>query len=101
MTTELKKKPLGLSDDAWYFGRAMLSMMTGDGTLTFRMKETQPTDRTQKALDELVINRLVSVESFNDLGGKVYRPLVKFPTKRITAREHASIGHWPIAEKIK
>lgn len=95
----MMKKPEGLSDEGWYLGRSMLSMMVPGGELTFRMQKNRPTKRTQAALDDLVKAGLVSEEPFNKLGGKVYRPLIQFP--RATQKDHKAMGSWPIVEEIK
>lgn len=88
-----------LSPDAMFLGSSLFSMMTpGDGKLTFGMRESRPTARTQAALDEMVKAKVVSVEPFNDLGGLTYRPLVSFrrPSQSLARR----VGKWPITEPI-
>lgn len=88
-----------LSPDAMFLGSSLFSMMTpGDGKLTFTMRESRPTARTQRALDELVRTKLVFVEPFNELGGVTYRPLAIFPRPSAAAAKRA--GKWPITEPI-
>lgn len=53
-------------------------MVPGKGDLTFQLQSVKPSERAQNALDELVWEGLVNVEPFNDYGGLVYTPLVRF-----------------------
>lgn len=88
-----------ISQDAMFCGGSLFGMMKpGSGELTFRMKASRPTDRTRKALDELVGAGLISVEPFNQFGGLVYRPLTQF--KRPSEAMAKRVGHWPITEPI-
>lgn len=87
-----------LSQDAQFLGSALFSMMEVGGTLTFGMRESRPTARTQAALDELVQAGCVSVKPFNDFGGVVYT-LTK-PFRRPTAKQVKQAGKWPITEPV-
>lgn len=88
-----------LSPDAYFLGCSLFSMMEPEvGTLTFGMRESRPTQRTQNALDELVKAKCARVEPFNDFGGVVYTVLVKFP--RPTERLAQRAGRWPITEAL-
>ncbi len=85
-----------LSDDAKLFGSTMFGMMIpGEGTLTFKMIDSAPSPRSQRALDELVMAGVVSAQPFNSQGGVVYTPLIEFPRIRNTPR-----GAWPITVPI-
>lgn len=88
-----------LSTDAFFLGGSLFSMMTpGEGELTFAMRESRPTARTQAALDELVKAKVVTAEPMNDIGGVTYRPTVAFP--RPSQAMAKRIGPWKIAEPI-
>lgn len=52
-------------------------MGVGSGRLTFAMRHSRPTARTQAALDELVAAKLISCEKHLD-GAIEYRPLQDF-----------------------
>ena len=89
----------GVSDDAKFLGSSLFGMMEPMvGKLTFHMKESRPTARTQAALDELVAKQLVSMSALNQFGGVVYSPRLRFP--RPTAAQSKRAGKWPVTEKI-
>lgn len=89
-----------LSFDAKFLAGALFAMMEpGVGTLTFGMRESKPTARTQAALDELVAKNAAMVRPFNKFGGVVYTPLRTF--RRPTAPEEKRAGPWVVIEKIK
>jgi len=88
-----------ISSDAMFLGGSMFGLMEpGKGKLTFQMRESRPSKRTQNALDELVKAGLVSVEPFNSHGGVTYTPLTSFkrPSQALTKR----VGKWPLTEPI-
>lgn len=89
-----------ISPDAFFLGCSMFSMMEpNEGKLTFQMRESRPTARTQRALDELVKAKLVAAEPFNKFGGITYTPLVRFKRASMAAAKRA--GSWPITEPIE
>ncbi len=79
-----------LSADAKYLGYSMFSRMMARGSVTFKMVESRPSDRTQAALDELVAAGLISCEPFNRFGGVVYKPLGSFKPAKCPP------GPWPV-----
>lgn len=88
-----------LSFDAQYLAGSLFAMMVpGEGTLTFGMKQSRPTQRTQAALDELVEKGAVSVRPFNQFGGFVYTPQQRF--KRPTKAQEIAAGKWNITEPV-
>jgi len=82
-----------ISSDAMFLGGSMFGLMEpGKGKLTFQMRESRPSKRTQNALDELVKAGLVSVEPFNSHGGVTYTPLTSFkrPSQALEARRQVA-----------
>lgn len=68
-----------LSEDALVVAAAWFSMAgPGGSTLTFQMRESRPTARSQAALDELVDAELIEVQPFNRYGGVEYRNKFNF-----------------------
>lgn len=66
-------------DDLSFDAKVLAGAWFGMGmktTVTLHLVESQPTKRTQDAIDELVSKGVMGVEPFNDLGGLVHRPLV-------------------------
>lgn len=91
MTKMTKSGRESLSADARYCGASLFRMMEpGKGVIRFLMIDSEPSPRTQAALDELVAAGLVSSTPFNRFGGVEYRPLVEFP------RAKSPSGDWPI-----
>ena len=60
---------LDLSDDA----KVIASQFHSLTTMTFHMIDARPSDRYQAALDELVENKMLMREPFNQFGGLVYK----------------------------
>ncbi len=83
-----------------WFGLGMRS------TVTLHLMESQPTARTQAAIDELVSKGVIAVEPFNELGGLVHRPLVDCGEaalwlRRLVMEEgRSSEADWPLYEAI-
>lgn len=65
-----------LSFDAKVIAGAVFGI--GLTSLTFEMRESRPTPRTQEALDELVQRGDLTRETINGRGGVTYRPARRF-----------------------
>lgn len=62
-----------ISDDAKCVYSAFFTLgRAGSSKLIFQMEKSRPTERTQKALDELVSQTILIKKPFNRFGGVVY-----------------------------
>lgn len=79
-----------MTPDAEYIARSVLWYAN---QIAFHMIEAKPTARTQAALDELVKEGILTVEPYNQAGGKLYKKTGHFPFEQpATKKMHDSIG---------
>jgi hypothetical protein len=67
-------------DDLSFDAKCVLGAWFGMGgktVVTLHLRDSEPTLRCRAALNELVENKVLSVEPFNQFGGEVYKPLVE------------------------
>lgn len=94
-----------LSDDAKAVAAAWFSMLGSKSELVFHMKDSRPSQRSAKALAELVGKGVVSVEyKINGYGGMRYRALIDCRPALKWAMElegdaKAAVS-WPLVEPI-
>lgn len=90
----------GLSEDAM----ALLGSLFGFGAVgmavTFKMAENRPSERTQKALDELVDSEWLSMTSLNGHGGVIYTLLRYAHWAQVQYVRQEFRPSWPITEPI-
>lgn len=99
-------------DDVSFDAKVLAAAWFGMGmktTVTTHLRESRPAARTQQAIDELIAKGVVSVEPFNEFGGRVYKPLVdcRDASRWLhgvlgdTSRgDEADLARWKLHEKI-
>lgn len=96
-------------DDLSFDAKVLAGAWFGMGmktTITLHLVESQPTARTQAAIDELTSKGVMGVEPFNDLGGLVYRPLVdcseasRWLRGIVMDESRSDQAKWPLYEPI-
>ncbi len=90
---------LDLSDDA----KVIASQFHSLTTMTFQMIDARPSDRYQAALDELVENKMLMWEPFNQFGGLVYKkvPDVDYAPYLKWFWENPDKGKFPMTTPIE
>ena len=88
-----------LSDDA----KVIASQFHTLTEMTFKMIDARPSDRYQAALDELVENKMLMWEPFNQFGGVVYKkvPDVDYAPYLKWFWENQDKGRFPITTPIE